>query len=96
MGSGGAPLAKTTEPSNRNGLRGRHVDVEFACDRAFERSRPDPLTGSLDAARDMDDDDGDQACRMIRTSKLNALPRVHTWPINVVVYHDPQGNLVSR
>ena len=56
----------------------------------------DPGTGSLDAARDMDDDDGDQACRMIRTSKLNALPRVHTWPINVVVYHDPQGNLVSR
>jgi hypothetical protein len=33
---------------------------------------------------------------MIRTGKLNALLRVHTRPINVMVYHDPQGNLVSR
>jgi glucan biosynthesis protein len=38
----------------------------------------------------------DQAYRMIRTSKLNALLRLHTWPIDVVVFHDPQGYLVSR
>jgi hypothetical protein len=30
---------------------------------------------------------GDQANRAIRTSKLNALPRLHTWPIDVVVFH---------
>jgi hypothetical protein len=42
-------------------------------------------------------DDGEiKAYRMIRTSKLNALPRLHTWPIDVVVFHDPQGYLVSR
>ena len=28
------------------------------------------------------------ATRVIRTSQLNALPRLHTWPINVVVFHD--------
>jgi hypothetical protein len=29
----------------------------------------------------------DQVDRAISTSKLNALPRLHTWPINVVVFH---------
>ena len=28
----------------------------------------------------------DQAARPISTSKLNTLPCVHTWPINLVVY----------
>ena len=30
---------------------------------------------------------GVQANRAIRTSKLNALLRLHTWPIDVVVFH---------
>ena len=30
---------------------------------------------------------GNQANRAIRTSKLNALLRLHTWPIDVVVFH---------
>ena len=30
-----------------------------------------------------------QAERAIRTSKLNVLPRLHLWPINVVVYDGP-------
>ena len=34
--------------------------------------------------------------RAIRTSQLHALPRFHTWPIDVMVYHGPQGDLVSR
>ena len=34
--------------------------------------------------------------RAIRTSQLRALPRFHTWPINVMVYHGPRGDLVSR
>ncbi len=34
--------------------------------------------------------------RAIRTSQLRALPPLHTWPIDVMVYHGPQGDLVSR
>ena len=34
--------------------------------------------------------------RAIRTSQLRALPPLHTWPINVMVYHGPQGDLVLR
>ncbi len=37
-----------------------------------------------------------QAYRVISTGKLHTLLRVHTRPINVVVYHDSQGILVFR
>ena len=37
-----------------------------------------------------------QANRAISTGKLNALLRLHTRPIDVVVYHGSQGELVSR
>ena len=37
-----------------------------------------------------------QAYRAISTGKLNALLRLHTRPIDVVVYHGSQGELVSR
>ena len=33
------------------------------------------------------EDKSDQANRAIRTGKLNTLRRLHTRPINVVVYH---------
>ena len=36
------------------------------------------------------------AYRVIRTGQLSRLPHFHTRPINVVVYHDPQGDLVLR
>ena len=32
-----------------------------------------------------------RADRAIRTSQLRALPRFHTWPIDVMVYHGPVG-----
>ena len=32
-----------------------------------------------------------QACRAIRTGKLNALLRLHAWPIDVVVFHGSQA-----
>ena len=32
-----------------------------------------------------------QAYRAISTGQLNALLRLHLWPIEVVVYHYPQG-----
>jgi hypothetical protein len=35
--------------------------------------------------------ESDQANRAISTGKLNALLRLHTRPINVVVYHGSQG-----
>ena len=37
-----------------------------------------------------------QAYRTISTSQLSALPHLHLWPIDVVVYHGPQGYLVLR
>ena len=36
-----------------------------------------------------------QAYRAISTSQLNALLRLHLWPIDVVVFHGSQGDLVS-
>ena len=38
------------------------------------------------------DHENDQADRAISTGKLNALLRLHTRPINVVVFHGSQGN----
>ena len=32
-----------------------------------------------------------QAYRAISTSQLNALPHLHLWPIDVVVFHGSQG-----
>ena len=40
--------------------------------------------------------ENDQANRAISTGKLHTLLRFHTRPINVVVFHDSQGILVSR
>jgi hypothetical protein len=40
--------------------------------------------------------ENNQADRAISTGKLHALPHFHTRPINVVVYHDSKGILVSR
>jgi hypothetical protein len=37
------------------------------------------------------ENENDQAVRTISTSKLHALRRFHTWPINVVVFHGSQG-----
>ena len=38
----------------------------------------------------------DQACRAISTGQLNALLRLHLRPIDVVVFHGPRGDLVSK
>jgi hypothetical protein len=40
--------------------------------------------------------ENDQVDRVISTGKLHTLLRFHTRPINVVVFHDSQGILVSR
>ena len=37
------------------------------------------------------DHESNQANRAISTSQLNTSPRLHSWPINVVVFHGSQG-----
>ena len=37
-----------------------------------------------------------QAYRAISTSQLKALLLLHLWPIDVVVFHGPQGDLVLK
>ena len=41
-------------------------------------------------------DAGSEIDRAIRTARLNGLPHVHLRPINVMVSHGPQGDLVLR
>ncbi len=38
------------------------------------------------------EDKSNQVIRAISTGKLNALPRLHTQPINVVVFHGSRGS----
>ncbi len=37
-----------------------------------------------------------QAYRTISTSQLSTLLHLHLWPIDVVVFHGPQGDLVLK
>jgi len=41
------------------------------------------------------DHEGDQADRAISTGQLNALPRLHIQPIDVVVFHGPDREISS-
>ena len=50
------------------------------------RSAPAPEANSKTMITDSDHE-SNQANRAISTSQLNASPRLHTWPINVVVFH---------
>ena len=52
------------------------------------------LSVSLGGCRSVSDTDheSDQADRAISTGQLNALPRLHSRPIDVVVFHGPQGS----
>ena len=47
-----------------------------------EAGRPDAAHPEVDIVNE-----SDQADRAISTSQLNALLRLHIWPINVVVFH---------
>ena len=48
------------------------------------------------AGRPLHGTNENQADRAISTAKLNASLHLHTRPINVVVYHDSQRDLVLR
>src|SRR5665647_801831 len=50
-----------------------------------------PLLVSIDERMGIRNE-SNQANRAISTGKLNALPHLHTRPINVVVYHGSQGS----
>ena len=50
----------------------------------------------LIGARGLASTGSNQANRAISTGQLNALPRLHLQPIDVVVYHGPQGYLVLK
>ena len=78
MGSGSWLLAQITGPAKDNGKGAGGATRSWLpssrIKRIFLR-----LTDT--------DHESNQADRAISTSKLNALPRLHTWPINVVVFH---------
>src|ERR1700730_12488232 len=84
MGSGVHP---SLEPPGRRSAKEEVLSPGSALRRAQEgRQRMST------AARN----EGNQADRVISTAKLNALLHLHMRPINVVVYHDSQRDLVSR
>ena len=77
MGSGSFPLAQITGPAKDNGkgAKARHP-------KGLQGQKVFPPTMITDS-----DHESNQANRAISTSQLNASPRLHTWPINVVVFH---------
>ena len=69
---------------------GKHVGGSVCCWSVYDR-----ISGfaSLWGCRTSPDTDheSDQANRAISTGRLNASPRLHPRPIDVVVFHGPQG-----
>ena len=87
-GIGCRPPAKATRSSSPS---------EVGLNKVLELLRADPGVRPGDKA----EDDFHAWChlelyRAIRTGQLRALPPLHTRPINVMVYHGPRGDLVSR
>jgi len=95
-GVGCFPAAMITKPGKRS--RGRMS--AFGPVRGFPSQLHQPLraSGKVTAfdPRSPASTGSDQAYRTISTGQLNALPRLHLRPIDVVVYHGPQGYLVLR
>ena len=84
MGSGSCHLAQITGPAKDNSK-----GASRATPNLFPRSRAKTLFqvfASSTSKTDMDRE-SNQANRAISTSQLNASPRLHIWPINVVVFH---------
>ena len=87
--AGYLPAARYTSVFSNLCLRSELCRSGFAIDwRPLFRRRngllSQPVTGS------------DQVYRAISTGQLNALLRLHLRPIDVVVFHGPQGDLVLR
>ena len=98
-GIGSFVLAMTTRPEKRQGLpwlicapdviRGLEElgRTQHQCCSRFRLRASDDLGRQVCLAVS----GSDQANRAISTSQLNALLRLHLWPIDVVVFHGPQG-----
>ncbi len=63
---------------------------------SFQASHTDPTDRGAGPRSGLASTESDQAYRAISTGQLNALPRLHLRPIDVVVCHGSQGDLVSR
>ena len=87
MGSGSGHTAQTTRPA-QDRLFGKHFGLFVYFDRSADRIR---LAAAADQARTWITR-AIKFNRAISTGKLNASPRLHTQPINVVVFHGSQGS----
>ena len=83
-GAGCFARAMTTKPGKKHNQR---AGAAFRLSKIRSRVSCTPaLSGRSRASTG-----SNQANRAISTSQLNALPRLHLWPIDVVVFHGPQG-----
>ena len=76
-------------PRNNHQAGGDELNARVKVLQTMRRSRP---MDGLFAAHEL----VDQADRTISTGQLHASLRFHIQPINVVVFHGSQGNLVLR
>jgi hypothetical protein len=81
-GIGCLARAMTTRPGKK-----RHIRAGFA--RSFVKPASDRVSGA--GRFGLAVSGSDQAFRAISTGQLNALLRLHLRPIDVVVFHGPQG-----
>jgi hypothetical protein len=87
-GIGCRPPAKATRSSSPSVIR---ADRGSGCLLLWPPGRPQgQAEDDFHAWRNL------ELYRAIRTGQLRALPPLHTRPIDVMVYHGPQGDLVSR
>lgn len=102
MGSGSGHAAQATRPAHRNsfGTRRRRVlRRRVLCSASMQRRRCGSSLWRVSLVRPPcggrsssdTDHESDQANRAISTGRLNASPRLHPRPIDVVVFHGPQG-----
>ena len=94
-------LAQITGPAKDNSRRQGTAELAapgqleprwIAAPQGRTASRLEQVFAVQSIIRTDTDHKSDQANRAISTSQLNASPRLHTWPINVVVFHGSQGS----
>ena len=74
-----------TGEGQRQGRLRRHPELSHS-------SKSNSLSRSCPIREADMNHESNQANRAISTSQLNASPRLHIWPINVVVFHGSQGS----
>ena len=80
------PLPKNTHP---------HKEIKEKSCHNHTRNRAKP-TPSRQQYPKPQATSANQSPSSISTSSLHTSPRVHSWPINVVVYHDSNSEALSR